>query len=49
MQSEETLGIRSKSQRNKLASGSGRNRKMFLEFFYLNLKAIRQKGTTISV
>ena len=48
MQLEEILGIKSKNQRSKLASESGPNRKTFPEFFYLNLKATRQKGTTIS-
>lgn len=46
---EEILVIKFKNQRSKLGFESGRNRKMFPEFFYLNLKAMQRKGTMISV
>lgn len=46
---EEILVIKFKNQRSKLGSESGRNRKMFPGFFYLNSKAMQPKGTMISV
>ena len=49
MQSGVILGIRSRNRPSKLVSESERNRKTFLEFSFLNLKAIQQKGTTILV
>lgn len=49
MQLEETLGIRSRNQRSKLASECGPNRKTFLESSYPNSKVTRPKETMTSV